>query len=122
MYDLHLESFVKQLLPPDKRKPINIAFLKVIFTPIHNMFLAFATYRRNATLEITATGQVVVLEYNLSRLMGLPVGYIYIAGSVNNDFSILIPNSLTTQQEEQIRRYVGAHKLIGKSFEIIRNV
>ena len=122
MYDLQIITFIRQLLPPMLRKGRLIALCATLFAPIDNLFTLFANYRRAATLEITATGQVVVLEYNMSRLMGLPVGYIYIAGSVNRDFSVLIPNTLNAQQEEEIRRYVEAHKLIGKSFEIVRNI
>ena len=122
MYDIQVISFIRQLLPPHIRKENIIAFCATLFAPITNLFAVFATYRRSAKLEITATGQIIVLEYNLNRLMGLPVGYIYLAGSVNRDFSVLIPDTLTEQEEEVIRRYVEAHKLIGKSFEIIRNI
>jgi hypothetical protein len=122
MYNIQLLSFIRQLLPPHIRKPRVIAMCVVLFTPLSNLFDTFAAYRRTAKLEITATGQVIVLEYNLCRLMSLPTGYIYIAGSVYADFSVLIPNSLNAQQEEQIRQYVEGHKLIGKSFEIIRNI
>jgi hypothetical protein len=122
MYDIQLISFIRQLLPPHLRKVRIIALCATLFAPLDNLFTAFANYRRAAKLEITATGQIIVLEYNLSRLVGLPVGYIYLAGSVNADFSVLIPTTLTAQQEEEIRRYVAAHKLIGKSFEIVRNI
>ena len=121
-YDLHLTAFIRQLLPPNLRKEPLISILQVLLRPIDNLFTSFANYRREANLEITATGQIIVLEYNLSRLMGLPVGYIYIAGSPNVDFSVLIPTFITSRQEEIIRQYVEAHKLCGKRFEIIRNV
>lgn len=122
MYDLQMISFIRQLLPPNLRKGRLIALCATLFAPIDILLTLFASYRRAARLEITATGQVVVMEYNMSRLMGLPIGYIYIAGSPNRDFSVLIPNTLNAQEEEVIRRYVDSHKLIGKSFEIVRNI
>lgn len=122
MYDLHLESYVRQLLPPQRKKPQAIALFRTILSQIAAMFNVFSDYRRESTLEITATGQVAVLEFNLCRLMGLPANYIYISGSYTQDFAVLIPASLTAKEEEECRRYVEKHKLIGKSFEIIRNI
>lgn len=122
MYEIQLIAFIRQLLPPNLRKASVIAFCATLFAPIASLFTALSNYRRYAKLEITATAQVVVLEYNMCRLMGLQVGYIYIAASIGYDFSVLIPDFLTAQQEEQIRQYVAAHKLVGKSFEIIRNI
>lgn len=122
MYEIDLIAFIRQLLPPNIRKASIIAFCATLFAPVANLLTSLSNYRRHSKLEITATAQVVVLEYNMCRLMGLQVGYIYIAASVNYDFSVLIPDWLTAQQEEQLRQYVHAHKLVGKSFEIIRNV
>jgi hypothetical protein len=122
MYNIHFTAFIRQLLPPPIRKEPLISICEVLFRPMKSLFTAFAAYRREATLEITATGQVAVLEYNLSRLAGLPVNYIYITGSSNADFAVLVPDFMTSKQVEEIRLYVAAHKLLGKSFEIVINV
>lgn len=122
MYNIHLEAYVRQLLPPHHRKPILVALLRTLFKKVGDLFTEFNDYRRDSYLEITATGQVLTMEFNLSRLIGLPMNYIYIADSNSADFAVLIPDTLTRLEEEKIRAYVEAHRLSGKSFEIVRNV
>lgn len=117
-----MTAFIRQLIPPMIRKEPLISLCEVVFRPMKTLFQEFFNYSHEATLEITATGQIIVLEYNLCRLMSLPINYIYIAASSHADFAVLVPDFLTSKQIEIIRRYVEAHKLSGKSFEIIVNV
>lgn len=121
MYDLHLEAYVRQLIPIHRRLPKNVSLVRTLLKPIGTLFELFANYRRAATLASTSTGQIAVLEYNCNRIAGLPSGHIYITDSVNKDFAVLVPPSVSLLIREQISVHIERYKLAGKTFEIVIN-
>lgn len=122
MYDLHLEAYVRQLIPLHRRHEANVSLVRTLLRPIGTLFSMFASYRQEAKLAATATGQVAVLEYNCNRIAELPSGYIYITESTNQDFAILIPPSVSVFKIEKIKEFIDRFKLAGKTFEIVINV
>ncbi len=122
MYDLHLEAFVRQIVPHHRRKPKNVSFIRTLLKPIDTLFQLFALYRRDAFLASTAAGQVAVLEYNCNRIAELPSGYIYITESAMKDFAVLVPPFVSQTKIEQISEFISKYKLSGKTFEIVMNV
>lgn len=122
MYDLHLEAYVRQLIPLHRRHEANVSLVRTLLKPIGTLFSMFAAYRQEAKTAVTATGQVAVLEHNCNRIAELPSGYIYITESSNQDFAILIPPSVSTLKIEKIKQFVERFKLAGKTYEIVLNV
>lgn len=121
MYDLHLEAFVKQIVPIHRRLPKNVSFIRTLLKPVGTLFKLFADYRKEAIIASTGTGQVAVLEYNCNRIAELPSGYIYITESAMKDFAVLIPPFVSQTKIEQISEFVSKYKLSGKTFEIVIN-
>lgn len=122
MYDLHLEAYVRQLIPLKRRLAKNVAFVRTLLKPSSTLFELFADFRTESRLAVSSTGQVAVLEYNCNRIAGLPSGYIYITDSSNVDFAVLIPPSVSVSKREEIRQHIERYKLAGKIFEIVINV
>lgn len=122
MYDLHLEAYVRQLIPLHRKHEGNVSLVRTLLKPISTLFLSFALYRQQAKTSATATGQVAVLEDNCNQIAGLPSGYIYITASSNHDFAVLIPPFVSQVQIEKIKQFVERFKLAGKTFEIVINV
>lgn len=67
---LNIDNTVRQLLPWYKRKPIRLAWLTGLASPLTGLWEEFAAWRREIRLMMRVTAQVKVLEGYLQERFG----------------------------------------------------
>lgn len=120
MFDL--VSFIRQLLPANRRTTLNVAFVNLLFAPIASLLIAIEATRTNLLLAVRSTGQVIVLEELLNQAVyGSGVGSIYLLDSTSGsvDFKVVIPPFLPTSVVNQVRALLDTHKQAGKRYQVV---
>ena len=86
IYNFDIDKLVVQYIPIILRKPKNIAWLKVIFTPAKYLLGKFIEYITYAKREIKQNGQVIRLETLLNDLYDKELRRITITDTSNAYF------------------------------------
>ncbi|GEM_PF-414521 len=60
-------NFVRQMIPPHKRKPMRLQWLQSLISPLQELFDAFHTWREHSRMMINVNSQVAVLVGYLRR-------------------------------------------------------
>ncbi|GAB2586667.1 Ig domain-containing protein [Spirosoma areae] len=120
MFDL--TAFIRQLLPGNRKTPLNVAFVRMLFVPMQTLLLAIETGRTKLLYQARATGQVIVLEALLNQaVFGSDVGSVYIldANSAAFDFQVVIPSGLSATLTSTLIGILDAHKQVGKRYRLL---
>ena len=67
---LNIDNIVRALLPWYKRKPLRLAWLTGLASPLTRLWTTFAAWRREMRLMMRVTAQVKVLEGYLQERFG----------------------------------------------------
>ncbi len=70
---LQTANLIRQMLPPYKRQPVRLGFLRSLAEPLQILFAEFDTWRDDIRLRINVNSQVKVLEGYLRRKYCEPV-------------------------------------------------
>ena len=59
---MNYKNLTRQLLPPHKRQPNRMAFLRGLIAPLQSLFDSFNAYRNDSRMMFNVNSQVKVLE------------------------------------------------------------
>lgn len=123
MFDL--TSFIRQLLPPHRRQPLTIALARVLFGPAQSIMSDLATKRTSLLDQVRTTGQTMVLEDLLTRMVATysnSTVYIAEGNSVNYDFTVIVPADVPATFYGTIQAVVDRYKQAGKRYQIAKGI
>lgn len=86
MYKLDLKRLGFDIIEPQRRKPIFLAFMYASLAPFEEVYKAFINFKAKVDYETAITAQVHCLEHYLNGLYGLP-------------YNIAIRDSLISNQQ-----------------------
>jgi len=97
IYDITYKDFVIDYLPVDKRKPVNIAYLTALLTPVETVHVdTFGPYRDDVIERSKQNGQRILFESILNNKFGVTSApLIYIDNSGDN----ITPNIFFNENE-----------------------
>lgn len=119
MYKISIRSFVYFLIPPLRRKARALAIAIILLNPHELILQLFTTYIERTNHKISATGQVLMLKYNIAKLLGIPRNTVRITYSNRTDFRVYLPITLSDEKRELAKWYILRHKAAGFSHEIV---
>ena len=64
---MNYKNLTRQLLPPHKRQPNRMAFLRGLIAPLQSLFDSFNAYRNDSRMMFNVNSQVKVLEGYLRK-------------------------------------------------------
>ena len=59
---INFNNHVRQMLPPHRRQPVRLEFLRQFVAPLTGLFAAFDPWRDDIRMRMNLTGQIMVLE------------------------------------------------------------
>jgi len=71
---MNYKNLIRQLLPPHKRQPNRMAFLRGLIAPLQSLFDSFNAYRNDSRMMFNVNSQVKVLEGYLRKKYNEPLG------------------------------------------------
>ena len=89
-YDIDIDKWGRQLLPPVLRRKRLQAFLRVLLLPLQQMKQSFSSYRDSAIGRVNVNGQVIYMEKALNDAFFLTEREIFITDAAG-DMSRLYP-------------------------------
>ena len=114
---LDIESYVRQLMPPNLRLPKYVGLGVVLFRPLKLVLDLAERFGREANYRAGLTGQKLLLEHYLQSTVDGGV-YLLEADGALLDFVVIVPPVLTADQRRQVRELVDAAKLAGMRYAV----
>ena len=98
-------NLVRQLLPPHKRKPVRLTFLRACISPLQFLFDSFNEFRDNTRMMINVNSQVKIFESYLRKKYNEPIAIkiitfnsgLLLVGLKEEGFTMMPPIGLETE-------------------------
>ena len=123
MFDLI--AYIRQYLPPQRRTPTAIGFVRVLFFPVVYVFTFLDDLRRSSLRRAKALGQVGVLESLLNAAGNDDSGdgpfYIVEGNFKDHDFQVVVPEGTPADVLGQLQYILKSHVLPSKRWKITTN-
>lgn len=68
MFDIDYNKLISDLLPWFHRRPVLLAWLKVLVSPVVSLYNDFIQFRETNVFSASLTGQVISLEFMLNKV------------------------------------------------------
>jgi hypothetical protein len=81
-------AFVRSLLPPHKRQPTRLSWLNALTYPLSQLMSGFLSYRQQAIIRYTVTGQTISLQWYLNYLLDVELQRILIVNDEYGGFTV----------------------------------
>lgn len=71
--NIEIDNLVRQLMPPHKRKPCRLWFLRILTGRLNELFTDFKAWRNDVRMLVNVNCQVMVLEGYLRKKYNQPI-------------------------------------------------
>lgn len=117
MLIVDLYTYIRQLLPPDRRDQSFIGMIAVLFRPIMQLIDTYNDYRYYAWFDTGSGGQVFVLQHILRERVH-PAIRIVDGNFSDIDFRILVPPALTNDENALLIGLVERFRLHSRRYDV----
>jgi hypothetical protein len=114
---IDIEKYVRQLLPPNRRKPGHIGLCTSLFSPIDAVIKDLNSFSYDSQFDTGTPGQVAVLEFILQSYVNANIKVID-ADGIKTDFRVLVPESLSSSDRGEVVRIVERYRLRSKRYQV----
>jgi len=125
MFDINFTYLINLILPPNLRKPKQIAWLSVLLSYLKKIYENFVLFRIDKLYDINFTGQIMYLEKKLQDTFNIPdlfisdgyiVDNVYLHNLSENALPIFFYNE--SEEEAEIYLYNSSEHISSQSFII----